>query len=76
MKLVKIQLWESDFSLYTDYMFWTEKSMAYFCSYDGEIKHTFVNWLKENKKTIYDEVTSGYFDVKVFYYDEQTLDIV
>lgn len=76
MKLVKLELYESDGSLFEEYMFWTEKPMAYFCSYNGEIKHTFVNWLKEHNKSIYDEITTSYFNIKVHYFDEQTLDII
>ena len=76
MKLVKLELYESDNSLFEEHMFWTEKPMAYFCSYDNEIKSTFVNWLKEHNKSIYDEITTRYFKIEVHYFDEQTLDVI
>jgi len=76
MKLVRLEFYESDGSLVEEYMFWTEKSKSYFCSYDNEIKHTFVNWLKEHNESIYNEITSGNFDIEVHYFDVQTLDII
>ena len=77
MKLVKLETYESDGSLYAEHMFWTEKPRAYFCSYDNVIKHTFANWLKDNIPSIfYNEILNKYFTKKVYYFDEQTLDII
>lgn len=76
MKLVKLEFYESDNGLVEEYMFWTEKPMSYFCSYDHEIKSTFVNWLKEHDESIYDEIQSNSFNIEVHYFDEQTLDII
>ena len=76
MKLVKLELYESDHSLFEEYMFWTKKPRSYFCSYDNEIKHTFVDWLKDNNKSIYNEIVYKGFEIKVHYFDEDTLDII
>lgn len=75
MNLVILNIFETDGSLYSENILFTEKPMAFFCSYDNEIKHTFINWLKENNKEIYEEVTCGLFKIEIYYYDKQSFDI-